>query len=291
MMIMNQSIRNLLISGVLLVFTLTVGAADTLKINITYKHKLNNAGQTTGFTTINQQFYTPDGILFREISYDDSTSQISGYVFYFYHNGLLNTQEFYNQQDSLQYILKHEYDQAGNEIMLTKLVSGLKVFTVAEKTVNVYDNSRKLLQQSKYFGKHKGMITRYQYGESGLLERELIKFKPIAKSSVKQETKDYSYSSDNRVSQVMITGKDASDKPFQFREEYTFNNKGLLSSLKQTGISNARSGEKVYKYLNSGTISLYEEHDAEGKLTLLLQYDYKKHYMDSGTQVSYYENL
>ncbi len=35
-------------------------------------------------------------------------------------------------------------------------------------------------------------------------------------------------------------------------------------------------------------ISLYEESNTAGKYSLILQYDYKKHYMDRGTQVSYF---
>jgi hypothetical protein len=290
-MIMKPCKRNLIISGMLLLFTLTAGAADTLKIHLTYKHKLNNDGQTTGYTTIKQQFFTLDGILFREINYDEATSQISGYIFYFYRNGRLFTQEYYNQKDSLQYILKHEYDPAGNEVVLTKLVPGSKELTIAGKTIKTYVNDRKLLQQKERYGKRVGMKTLYQYGESGLLERERSTFKPVAKALVKKETRDYSYSLENKITQVMVTGKDLSDKPYQYREEYNYNEKGLLSSVKKVNISNARSSEKIYKYLKSGTISLYEEHDAEGRLTLLLQYDYKKHFMNRGTQMSYYENL
>jgi hypothetical protein len=290
-MIMNQNIRNLFISGMLLVITLTAGAADTLKIHLTYKHKLDNVGQTTGYITINQQFYTPDGILFREINYDENTSQLSGYVFYFYRNGKLFTQEFFNQKDSLQYILKHEYDKAGNEIILTKLVPGIKDLTVAEKTVKTYGSNGKLVQQKKFFGKGVGAIIRYSYGKSGLLESEKQTYKPIAKANVKQESKDYSYSAENKISLIMVTGKGLSGKPYQYREEYSYIDKGLLSSVKQVNINNAQTSEKIYKYLNSGTMSYYEQHDAEGKLVVLLQYDYKKHYMERGTQVSYYENL
>jgi len=288
---MSQSIRNIILSGILLVLTLTAGAADTLKINLTYKHKLNDAGQTTGYITIKQQFFSPDGILFREISYDENTSQIAEYVFYFYRNGRLFTQEFYNQKDSLQYILKHEYDQAGNEILQTKLVPGLKDLTVAEKTVKTYRNDRKLLQQKKFYGKRVGTITSYKYSEAGLLEKEMNTYKPTAKAVLKQETKEFSYSPENSITQVIVTGKDLNGKPYQYREEYSYNDQKLLASVKKINISNAPSGEIVYKYLKTGTLSLYEEHDTTGKLTLLLQYDYKKHYMDRGNQVSRYENL
>jgi hypothetical protein len=290
-MIMNQSMKNLFISALLLALTLTAGAADTLKIHLTYKHKLDTSGHITGYTTINQKFYSPGGILFREINYDEKTSQLSGYIFYFYRNDKLFTQESYNQKDSLQTILKHEYDQAGNEILLTKLVPGFKNLIAVEKTVRTFDKDRKLLLEKKFFGGHLGLITQYQYSKSGALIREKNTCKAIAKAPYKKETRDYSYSSENRISEVLVTGTDLSGKPYKYSENYNYNEKGLLSSVKKVNISNSISGEKVYKYLPSGAVSIYEEHDAKGKLLLFLQYDYKKHYMEQGTQVSYYENL
>jgi hypothetical protein len=38
-------------------------------------------------------------------------------------------------------------------------------------------------------------------------------------------------------------------------------------------------------------VEIYEEYDGEGKITLLLEYDYKKHYMETGSQVSRYESF
>jgi hypothetical protein len=283
--------RNLFISAVLLSLTLTAGAADTLKIHLTYKYKLDTSGHATGYTAVNQKFYTPRGILFREILYDEKTGQLSGYIFYFYRKDKLFTQESYNQKDSLQTMLKHEYDQAGNEILLTKLVPGFKDLIVAEKTVRTFDKGRKLLLEKKFFAGRLGVITQYQYSKSGTLIREKSTFKAIAKAPAKKETRDYSYSGENRISDVMVTGNDVSGKPYKYSENYNYNEKGLLSSIKKVNISNSGSGEKVYKYLPSGAVSMYEEHDAKGKLLLFLQYDYKKHYMEQGTQVSYYENL
>jgi len=283
--------RTLVLMFFLLVFSLLADAADTLKIHQTIKHMLTSSGQPYKQVTIKQKFFTMDDTLFREIDYSETTGQISSYMFYFYRDGRLFTQEYHNANDSLEYILKHQYDQAGNEILLTKLVPGLKKFVIAEKTVKRYNNDQKLLQQKIIYGKRVGSITRYVYNESGLPESEKDSYKPVANAQVKQETKECSYSPDNRIARVFITGKSLSDKPYEYAEEYGYNDKGLISSVKKVNSNNAKEGEKIYKYNSAGTISNYEEHNAEGILTLLLQYEYKKHYMNRGIQISHYEDF
>jgi hypothetical protein len=159
----------------------------------------------------------------------------------------------------------------------------------AEKTVQVYNNNRKVIQQKKYYGRQLGSLTKYQYTPSGFLSQEISKFKPSAKSSSKQENKSYSYSPGKMLSQIVVTGKDFTNKPYQYREEYGYDDKGWLSAVKTLDASNVLTGTKVYKYFTGGAINIYEEYNAEGSLAVLLEYDYKKHYMEPGTQVSRYE--
>lgn len=284
-------LKHILLTGALtLIFSYSF-AADTLKINLTYKHVLNEKGQTIGYKTISQQFLTPDGLFFREINYNDSTSQISNYIFRFYKNGRLFTEECHAQNDALLYILKHEYDAAGNEIMIEKLVPGDgKSLTTLEKNVYSYNEQHKPVSIKKYAGKKTSGSTRFKYDSKGLILNEKSTNKPSAKADVKQEEKVYSHDQDGRISKMTVAGKDNNGKTFQYYEEYSYEN-GLLISAKRFNADGTPAGEKVYKYLNSGAPSLYEEHDATGRLTLLLQYDYKKHFMEMGTQKSYYEGL
>jgi hypothetical protein len=266
-------------------------AADTLKIHLTYKHKLNELNQTTGYVTINQKFFTPDDIQFREINYDEKTSQITDYTFYFYKNNLLFTEECYGQNDSLKYILKHDYDINGHEMLVSKLVPKSGQLYTAEKIVNTLDASGKIIRQKKYIGKKAAVLTKLSYDKTGLLIRETKKFKPTAKKEVKNKIKEFSYNSNHSVIEVIITGRNAANKPYQIREEYTYNDKNLLTAVKSYDEQNLPLGEKSWSYLDSGTPSIYQEICKDGKLLLLLQYDYKKHFMDKGTQVSYYENF
>jgi hypothetical protein len=274
----------------LLMFTLASGAADTLKIHLTYKHKLDVTGHSTGKLVVNQKLYTPEGILFREMNFDENSGQLAGYVFYFYRNGRLFTQEYYNQADSLQYILKHEYDQDGNEILITKIVPEQQNLIAAEKTVQVYDKNRKLIQQKKYYDKMVGVLTKYQYSPTGFLLHEIRKTKPISKSLYREEAGSYTYA-ENRLSLVAVTGRDLSDKPYQYHEEYSYDDTGRLYAIKTFDAGNELKGTKIYQYLLGNIISLYEERDSDGITNALFEYEYKKHYMELGTQVSRYEDF
>jgi hypothetical protein len=276
----------------LLILSFSKGiAADTIKINLTYKHLLNDKGQTTGFKTIKQQFITPDNVFFREVNYDEVTGQISNYIFRFFKNDKLFSEECYNSHDSLLYIIKHTYSPSGNEILCEKLIPGNNhSLVLQEKTVSVFDKSNRIISVKRYFGKKAGAQTRYTYDSNGLLISLKESNKPVAKASVKKELKQYSYNDDNTIKQVVISRTDNAGNILSTHEDYTYKN-NLLSSVKEIGTDGNAISEKVYKYLQNGALSIYEEHNATGKLVLLIQYDYKKHYMDIGTQKSFYESL
>jgi hypothetical protein len=263
-------------------------AADTLKIHLTYKHKLDKDGRTQGYITVSQKFYTPEQQLFREIKYNEQTSQIQEYTFYFYANGKLFTEECYSQKDSLMYILKHGYDAEGREKEVIRLEPRSGGLEATGKTVSTYDKTGKLHQQKIYFGKKAGSSTTCVYNTDGNLHSENRKFKTVSKQNMKAEKRIYSYSANKRLDKVSVTGTDLSGKSFQRSEAYSYDDKGNLSSVSITGSDLPDGLIKTYKYLGSGMISLYEESNAAGKYSLILQYDYKKHYMDRGTQVSYF---
>jgi hypothetical protein len=266
-------------------------AADTIKINLTYKHILTAEGKTTGYRTIKQQFISPDNVFFREVNYDDVTGQISNYVFRFFKDDKLFTEECYNSHDSLLYIIKHTYSPDGNEILREKLIPGNNhSLVLQEKTVTVFDKNKRIISEKKYFGTSAGLLSRYTYDANGLLIKRKDTYKPVAKASVKQESKLYSYNDDHTIKQVMISGTDNAGKKFSTHEDYTYLNK-LQTTVKNIGADGNSTGEKIFKYLESGAPGVYEEHDATGKVVLLLEYDYRKHYMETGTQKSFYESF
>jgi hypothetical protein len=272
----------------LLMYVSSAFAADTLKIHLTYKHRLDKEGRTQGYVTISQKFYTPEMQLFREIKYNEQSGQIADYTFYFYTDGRLFTEECYSLKDSLMYILKHSYDAAGRENEVVRLEPRSGGLEATAKTVSTYDKAGKLHQQKIYFGKKAGSIYTCIYNKDGNLQSENRKYKTISNQNLKAENRSYSYGADKKLDKVLITGQDLSGKSFQRSEVYAYDEKGNLSSVSITGSDLPDGLVKTYKYLGSGMISLYEESNSAGKYSLILQYDYKKHYMDKGTQVSYF---
>jgi hypothetical protein len=280
-----------ILTGLLLTISLVSGAADTLKIDLTYKHKLDSAGHTLGRIVVNQKLHTADGRLFREISFNETTGQISGYVFYFYSNDRLFTKEYYGQNDSLLYILKYDYDEAGNNIVLTRLVPGGSGLLAVEKTVREFNSKKEPVQETVYYGKKAGSTTRYLYSAEGLLQQATSKFKPFSLSVNKEITFQYSYAPDSKVKEVQVSGKNNQGNPFRYSEEYVYSTNGQLSQIKTTGTGNELVRRREYNYLTGAVISTYKEYNAKDIMTMVLEYDYKKHYMEPGTQVSRYEGI
>ena len=272
----------------LLMYITSAIAGDTLKINLTYKHRLDKEGRTQGYITVSQKFYTPEQQLFREIKYNEQSGQIAEYTFYFYANGKLFTEECYSQNDSLMYIFKHGYDAAGRENEVVRLEPGSGGLKATGRTVYSYDKAGKLLKQKAYFGKKTGSIISYVYNKDGNLQSENRKFKAVSNQSLKSENRSFSYGADRKLDKVSVTGKFLTGQSFQRSEAYSYDEKGNLSSVSITGSDLPDGLVKTYKYLASGKISLYEESNTAGKYSLILQYDYKKHYMDRGTQISYF---
>jgi hypothetical protein len=289
---MSKILSHILTVVILLSLSVDSKAGDTLRINLIHKHVLTVKGENTGKEiVIDQLFFTPDNHKLREIFYDEKSGLLSGYVFYFYRNDQLFTEEFHNAHDSLLYILKHDYDKSGNETMLTRLIPGGGHLVMEQKTIRTFTGSHQLTQVKTLYGKKAGTVTKYTYDPAGIMLTEKSTFKSIAKSPLKQESKQYSYSpSGNKIASVLTQEKDLTGKTSLLKEEYTYNDKGLLISVKQFS-DNAIRMEKKYSYNINGTIIRYEEFDNEGKLTLQIHYEYLKHYMEKGTQESHYEDF
>jgi hypothetical protein len=263
--------------------------ADTLKVHLTYKHRITAENRTSGYSTIKQKFFTPDDTLIREINYDENTSQISSYIFYFYNNKRLFTEECYSGNDSLMYIFKHDYDEAGNEYSLTRYKPGKEGIYVSGKTERVFNKNNKVITEDTWYGKKNGSVARYSYDEAGFLVSMASKFKPVSGSVYKSVTKTYLYDPVHRLKQTITAYMTFSKEAYNITEDYAYNDNGLLDEITVTDSRNKNMTILSYKYLPGGSLSMYQVADTSGKILELLQYDYKKHLMNIGTQVSYFD--
>ena len=261
-------------------------AADTLKIHLTYLHLVPDGLHTQGYITINQKFFTPDDTLFREINYDSTTKQISSYIFYFYRDNRLFTEECYNAHDSLLYIRHFEYSYEGNILAVSTFNMQNNLLTLERKESNLYKPENRLAQKITMQNGKKIQKIRYAYNTSGQLIGESRKNKPAFFEAIRSQNLTYQYGPDGKLTQLILLTKSTDHGTSIRKEEYSYNEKGLLSETKIRNEKDELIMTRSLKYLNSGAKSLYQETDKEGRITKLFQYDYKKHYMNKGTQLS-----
>jgi hypothetical protein len=261
-------------------------AADTLKIQLTYQHIIPDGKHTKGYITIKQRFFTPDDTLFREINYDTATRQISSYIFYFYRDNHLFTEECYNQHDTLLYIHNYEYDKEGNVMAVLTFERRNDQLTLVRKESNLYKPENRLAQKTTLQDGKKIQKIRYAYNKSGQLTRESRKDKPLFYNGIRSENITCQYGPDGKLRQLVTLTKSTDHGTFTRKEDYSYNEKGLLSETKVSNDKDELIMTRTLKYLDSGAKSVYQETDRDGLITKLLQYDYKKHYMNKGNQVS-----
>lgn len=285
---MHAQIRTLTTTLLLLFLALSMQAADTLKIHITSLHKIPDGRYSTGNIVINQKIYTPHDTLFREINYDTASYQISSYIFYFYKDDRLFSEEYYNGNDSLLYIKKHGYDPAGNEISLIKYEIVNSKLLPVEEYISTYGTGNKILQKTFKAGKKKAQVIDYLYNESDLLLNEVRKNNPSLNKDAKSETVEYSYNDAGKLTRKHHTTF-YPGRTSVMKEQYKYNANGLPLEIIISNENDEIVMTKSYEYFESGHVKYYQEKNKAGFITLLLEYNYKRHYMNYGTQVSYFD--
>lgn len=263
-----------------------VHAADTIKVDVTYKHKINDQHQTYGYVTISQKFHTPDDTLLREVRYDETTGQISGYTFYFYKDGRLFSEECYHASDTLDYVLRYQYDGNGNNTLTARLIRIADRMVPDGRTVRKFNDGNLVTRMKVYIGNKLGANISYVYDDEGKLTTIKGRYKSVYDTSITREEKTCIYDTDNRISKVILTGKDISDHQYEKQEQYEYNDQGMLIRIKVCDHDNMLLKEKIFRYHQSGTLSEYHENNSAGKIILLLQYETKKHFMNLGIQRS-----
>jgi YD repeat-containing protein len=283
---MNITTRKTMYIVLILLLSWQVSGADTLRINLIYKHRLDAAGRTQGYSTVRQQFFTPEQVLFREIAYDEQTSHITTYTFFFHEGNRLSSAETYNAKDSLLWILKYRYDVSGKKTGIDSLITSGNSLVSAGSRNFIYNAGGRIVKTKEFVaGKPAGTV-QYSYDGAGNLIRVSKKFKPVSGRKVKSETLVYMYNSVPRIVEVAVSGKTMQKGTFLNKLTCGYTDNGQLATVNCTGTDYSSGLVKTYRYLPSGALSLYQETDAAGKFSLLLQYDYKKHFMDRGTQIS-----
>ncbi len=263
--------------------------ADTVKIHITYKHHIVDGKFTRGMHVSNQKFYTNDGRLFREINYDDSTYQISSYIFYFYKNGKVYTEETFSNNDSLVNIIKYDYDPAGNLMQKTIYVPGTEKLKISEQYNYKYNSRKSLISVTAYTENKKTGLTKYKYDLTGRLIKEQTVKKPLQPDDIANEHKMYTYNDKGLTSAIEIKRRLRNGDELQLKEFRKYDDTSQIIEIKTLDNNGNKVSSKIYQYLMPGFPNTYEEKDKDDNITYQAHFDYKIHFMEIGTQQSVYE--
>lgn len=263
-----------------------VHAADTLKITITYSYRVGTGPGQAGRMVISQKFHTVEDTLFREIRYDGETGQISGYTFYFYKEGKPYSEETYGPDDKLMFLLRYDYDDSGN-LIRTLLTGHVPDVGNPVRETRYRYNSSGQRDRTKILREGKSAATLKYIHEPGAgLIQFVGKYKASYDTSVRKETRSYSYDPDGRLRQIHVRGKDAGGQRYDRTHTYSYDEAEGKETITTVDGLGALLSRKVITCLSSGLPGTYEETDGTGAVVKRLEYAYRTNFMEKGLQKS-----
>lgn len=262
---------------------------DTVLIRLTNLYNTDEGKPSKRKVTIQQQFMTPDERIFREVNLNEETTQIDNYIFFFYKDSLLISKEKYNAGDTLINATRYEYDNKGEtvNIIIYKLKNDF--LEVSEKTSIAYNDAGDLLTEKCYKDGKLSSIIRFSYDNQGHRIREVHKSRKPYAEGIKSEVKEFRYNDKGKKESMTCSQINAQNELYTYKETYSYDTTGLFITVETTDKENRLLKIHTYKYLPGNYISVEEETNQNGKITRSLRYDYKKHFMETGTQTSIFE--
>ena len=135
-------------------------ATDVVIESFTHYEMIN--GKPTGNKRVSEEnFYTLNNQLIRQIVFNDSLPQIDKFIFLYYSNNNLISKETHNKKDSVEEVIRYKYSVKNNlteENIYRRQASVLAPFEtirykysdslVTEKTL--FDNKMKMLEKTSY---------------------------------------------------------------------------------------------------------------------------------------------
>jgi len=279
-------INKLFFSVLFSVLCLNVLPADTLKIHITHRNIIGSNNENQGEVTISQKFFTSGDTLFREIRYDESTGELSGYTFFFYSNDLLSSEEVYNADDKLQYVLRHAYDKKGNRIHTSKIYFKNGKSLSSGRSLFKFTAGNKLLTTRIFNGKKLSVAKKYKYDKEGKLLIISSKYSSYADTTIKSVSEYYEYDASGKIAVVRFSGESANAGSFSYFDTYSYDENGRLKSVRRTDMNNSSISVKSFGYYATGTIREFLLTDGNGLKQLSLFYEYRTNVMNKGIQKS-----
>jgi hypothetical protein len=278
----------LLLAATLFVHELQAG--DTVKIEITRVNRIAEKDKQQQQVTVSQKFLTPDDTLIREVRYDEYTGELSGYTFYFYRGHRLSSEETYDAENKIDYIVTRTYDRKGNCTGTGKKYSGTSGNDSEENIVRSFDGSGKIIAEKVLHGKHTVITRKFEYDKNGNISSLRTKYGSAADTVIAGSLESYTYDAPAKLNKVLITGKTIDNQPFSYADTYSYNDDGRLISVNRTEYGKPLF-TKTYSYYATGTLRNFILTDWSGKIVKSLVYEYSTNVMNIGIQKSLIDGL
>ena len=272
---------------ILLLSGINLSGADTLRIEITRKNFIGPGNEKTGEITVSQKFYAADGLLIREVRYDDNTGGLAGYTFYFHRDSMLSSEEIYNEKDELLCVIRHYYDKKGNKTLTTSSYPD----EISDRVVRKYNSSGLLISEKVFKNRATASVKKNKYNSFGIIVSSTAKLKPAADTAIKVSAEVYDYDDQGRITAVNVSTIGLKGEKGSFIFKYGYNDNGALSSIQHVDSNGKVVSEKTFTYYATGTLRELREKDENGLTIYWFVKEYRTNVMNVGTQKSVIDGL
>ncbi len=275
-------------------------AQDSIMYRNAFEHAIVDGKDTPSRFTRNQKTYTPDGRIVREINYRESpdtskrnmdkTILIHDVTFYFYKGDKIDTEETYDEKDSLCRIIRHSYNHKDQETEQSRYERIEGKLAVTGRTTYEYDDAGNMIWKKDYGVRKKPFrITGYSYSSGKLTEERCVTKKPPDGIPLRIITCEYQQDNGKLMSRKIseIHKNKAVNNTYEF---YHYNEKtGSLTKIEIKDADGQVLLIKNYRFLVSGDLIAYFEQDKDEKMLLYNSFEYKQHKTSLIQRRSYFD--
>jgi hypothetical protein len=267
---------------------IALAQTDSIRYQNMSVFEIRDGKKTASYFIKNQKTFTMDDLLIREIDFDDSTKHIQHYIFYFYRDGKLFTEEKHKANDSIQSIIRHKYFSNGLEKERAILERNKGKMKVTVKSTYTYDKAGQMIVMKENGPvKKSSCTTTYSYASGHLVKEESIAKNPA--DNIISRTTEYQYDQDGKLTIKSVSNRDKNGNGTTYTETYAYNDKGRVKKTEVRNAENMISVVKNYEYYANGNIRNYYEQDVNGATLLFHTFIIKNYKINLGNQKSYFD--
>ncbi|MCG8697451.1 MAG: hypothetical protein MI922_05305 [Bacteroidales bacterium] len=252
--------RKLYIYLILLFSTPVFSQVDTFMVENKHSFEIIDGKRTYNKNVVNQKTINRNKQVLREFFYD-TTQQIKNYIYYYYRDSMMLSQEKYNSNDEM--VSAIQYIKSGNERRerYYHLVNNkLKI----DSTIN-HEYQNGLLINRTVLNSNEKWISKATYSYNGTLLSNINIVNHAKRSSSKQNVTEIKFSYDENNNKIKEEYTLSNSKSYYILFEYDSN--GRLKCEKEYNSKNELNKETCYGYTKNNFINTITSKDINGKYT------------------------